>query len=298
MSVISGKTIFCEGKESRFCEGKESSLDYRLLKEKIVYGISGNRPAIVSVGGKFNLRPFADGYFSGRKEKKQQYVVFRDRDFDIQPTNDIKLLRPDERKPVFLTHRTCIENYLLEPDLIDYCWRAKHKEKTENPSFKWSHKDSPGIDEIAKWLEVSAKSLKDYQAVRWALGEFSKTAAQKQIKTTWTKGSGHLPDSLLLHDCKTEALELISEFRKVVDKVTPDNFETSLAEYQDRFNQPKFWEKKDYLIWFNGKDIQKEMQRKKSQYPSLKNFYEWAIERLDINQHPDLMELRIKIEQL
>jgi len=40
------------------------------------------------------------------------------------------------------------------------------------------------------------------------------------------------------------------------------------------------------------------MQRKKSQYPSLKNFYEWAIERLDINQHPDLMELRIKIEQL
>jgi len=272
-----------------FCEGKT---DIPLLN-KIVDGVRGDKPVPVSVGGKFNFKAFVDGYFSG-KEESQPYIIFRDRDFDIQPTDKVELLRLNS---MFLTHRTCIENYLLLPDLIDNWWRYKHEEKIENPSSKWSHKNSPGIDEISKWLETSAESLKDYQAVRWSLGEFSKTTAQKQIKTTWTDGSGHLPDSLTPEYCKTEALGLISEFRKVVDKVTPDNFETSLAEYQDRFNQPEFWEKKDYLIWFNGKDIHKEMQRKKSQYPSLKNF-EWAIERLDINQHPDLMELRIKIEQL
>ncbi|MCL1475996.1 hypothetical protein LAY57_35880 [Argonema antarcticum A004/B2] len=30
---------------------------------------------------------------------------------------------------IWLTHRACIENYLLEPDLIDAYWREKYIEK-------------------------------------------------------------------------------------------------------------------------------------------------------------------------
>ncbi|PSF36053.1 hypothetical protein C7H19_15030 [Aphanothece hegewaldii CCALA 016] len=53
-----------------------------------------------------------------------------------------------------------------------------------------------------------------------------------------------------------------------------------------------------YLIWFHGKDLQKEMQKQKPRYISLPSFFEWAIPKLDINQHPDIVELRTRIEQL
>ncbi len=289
MGVVS-KTIFCEGKT-----------DIPLLN-KIVDGIS-DAPPIISVGGKFNFSLFAMGYFSAKKKEEDQgvnarYIIFRDRDFDIKPTDTVELFRPDERKPIFLTHRTCIENYLLEPDLIDNWWRYRYEEKIENPSSSWSHKESPGVEKISEWLKTSAETLKDYQAVRWALGDLSKGAERKQLKTTWTDGSGHLPDSLSINDCKTYALNLINDFRQVVDAVTPENFETSIAEYQQMFDQSEFWQQKKYLIWFNGKDIQKAMQKQNAQYPSLKNFYERAIDLLDINQHPDLMQLRQEIENL
>ena len=68
---------------------------------------------------------------------------------------------------------------------------------------------------------------------------------------------------MALQDCQTEAIQLINQFRQVVEQVTQDRFEESLAEYQQQFAQEKFWEQKDYLIWFHGKDIQKEMQRQK-----------------------------------
>ncbi|MFM6059585.1 MAG: hypothetical protein ACKPBT_15805, partial [Microcystis aeruginosa] len=68
--------------------------------------------------------------------------------------------------------------------------------------------------------------------------------------------------------------------------------------YQNQFEQEDFWQKKQHLIWFHGKDIQKQMQRQEPNYISLRHFYNWAINQLDINQHLELKELQTKIEQL
>ncbi|MGL5062390.1 MAG: hypothetical protein ACRC62_20630 [Microcoleus sp.] len=40
------------------------------------------------------------------------------------------------------------------------------------------------------------------------------------------------------------------------------------------------------------------MQNQESQYISLKSFFNWAANRIEIDRHPDLTELRTKIEQL
>ncbi|MBE9198738.1 MULTISPECIES: hypothetical protein [unclassified Nodularia (in: cyanobacteria)] len=193
-----------------------------------------------------------------------------------------------------------VENYLLDVNLIHSYWVAKYTEKQENPSSKWGHGDSPGIETITAWLETSAKKLQDYQAVRWALADLLQmSAARVQLKTTWTGGSGILPASQTLEDCQTQAMRMIMQFRQAVETVTPESFETSLAKYQNQFNQAEFWQNKQYLIWFNGKDIQKMMQKEEPRYISLnKGFFPWAITQLDISQHSDLMELRTKIEQL
>jgi hypothetical protein len=297
--VTDGKIIFCEG--------KETSLDYRLLN-RVVDGIPGDRCTIVPAGTKFTFSIFAEGYFSSNKAVNQKYIVFRDRDFDVQPTASCQLLQLGNRsgnRSIALTYRACVENYLLDPNLIHTYWVEKCKEKQENPkASKWGHKDSPGVDLISEWIESSAKNLQAYQSVRWAGDLVNMSAARKQLKTAWTGNSGILPASLELQDCKSEALGLINQFRQAVETVTPEKFEESLAMYQNQFEQEDFWTQKQYLIWFHGKDIQKqmdlqkEMQRQKHHYISRAGFFEWGITHLDITQHPDIMELRTRIEQL
>lgn len=295
MTVVSDtKTIFCEG--------KPGGLDYRLLG-RIVENFA-ERPTIVAAGSKFTFSVFARGYFFPDEVGSQQYIVFRDRDFDREPTEDTKLLElKNARGKVFalLTHKTCVENYLLNANLIDRYWMSKHGEKQkENPTSKWVHGKSPGVEAITAWIESSARALKDYQAVRWALGDLLRISAPaEKLKTTWTGGSGKLPSSLTLQECETEAKNLIHRFAEAVAPVTLANFETSLLKYQERFKQENFWQNQDYLIWFQGKDLQKMMHRQQPGYISLNDdFFDWAIAQLDIDQYPDLIELRERLDRL
>jgi hypothetical protein len=287
VSVVSGKIIFCEG--------KQTSLDFRLLN-RVVENLVINKPTIVPSGSKFTFSGFVQGYFSREGTTNQQPIIFRDRDFDAQPTANIGLI---PFQSMLLTHRACVENYLINADLIHDYWHSKYLEKQENPTSKWGHGDSPGIEAIATWIEEAARSLQDYQAVRWALADLLQSSASRhQLKTTWTGGSGELPPSLTLQDCQTEAEALINQFQQAVGTVTPDRFKQSLAEYQQQFAQEEFWTQKQYLIWFHGKDIQKAMQQRDSRYISLKTFFDWVLNQLDVNQYPDLIELQNRINPL
>lgn len=264
MSVISGgKTVFCEG--------KDNSLDYKIIY-RIVENLS-EKVTIVPSGSKFTFSIFAGGYFSRDKLNNQKYLVFRDRDFDIRPTKKIKLLQNSRIPKVYLSHRACIENYLLNVKLIHQYWSEKYQEKQENPASKWGYKDSPGILTLSNWIKQSASIIKDYQAIRWALADLQFGESRMQMKTTWTGGSGKLPKSLDNSDCKQEALSLIANFQKSVKNVNQDRFEESLSYYQKLFSQDKFWEQQQYLIWFHGKDLQKAMQKQESQYIALSHFF-------------------------
>ncbi|GAB4283278.1 MAG: hypothetical protein Fur0025_13090 [Oscillatoriaceae cyanobacterium] len=281
-----------------FCEGKQSSLDYKVL-QLIWQRLTGDRPTIVPSGGKFAFANFAEGFFAASKIDNPRYIVLRDRDFDAPPSPDVRLI-PGANQRIWMTHRACIENYLLEPELIHAYWQAKYKEKQENPTAKWGHGDSPGIEAISQWIESSATSIQSYQAVRWALGDLLQmTGARSQLKTTWTGGSGTLPDSLALEECKTAALQQIIEpFCRDVEAITGTRFESSLAQYLAQFAAPDFWHNKAYMIWFHGKDIQKQMQRENNKYIPLDKFFNNWVAQLDISLHLDLLELQSKLEQL
>lgn len=287
MSVVGDKVIFCEG--------KQTSLDFRLIN-RIIENLSINKPTIVPSGSKFTFTVFMDGYFSRSETTNKKYIIFRDRDFDTKPTDNIQLVSLGS---MLLTHRACVENYLLDSDLIHNYWFTKYIEKQNNPISRWGHGDSPGITAISTWIEQAAKSLQDYQVVRWALADIIElSASRQQLKTTWTGGSGKLPFSLTLQECQSEGLRLINQFQQAINTVTQDQFLESIAVYQQQFSQPKFWFDKQYLIWFHGKDIQKAMQQQQSQYISLNAFFDWALNQLDVNQHPDLVELQNRITSL
>ncbi|MEH2316420.1 hypothetical protein [Nostoc sp.] len=101
MSVVSGKIIFCEG--------KQTSLDFRLLN-RVVENLLTNKPTIVPSGSKFTFSIFVQGYFSREEVTNQQYIIFRDRDFDVKPTANIALIPLNS---MLLTYRACVENYLF-----------------------------------------------------------------------------------------------------------------------------------------------------------------------------------------
>lgn len=298
MSVVQSRIVFCEG--------KSGSLDYALLNRLI-----GDTTAItiIPAGSKFTFSAFAQGYFFSQESIvdqsqviNQPYLVFRDRDFDEIPTQVVQLLPlsvQQVNRPIFLTHRAAIENYLLDATLLDRYWTEKYQEKQENPSSKWGHKNSPGIEQITNWIAVSAKKLKEYQAARWALADLLRIdGVRKRLETTWLTGSGYLPNDMTLANCKRNAIALINNFKSSADQVTEEKFEQSLTKYHDQFSQVEFWDNHEYLIWFHGKDLQKMMQRERQHYISLEEFFKWAVRSLDITQHYDLVELRQHIKQL
>ncbi|RUT08390.1 hypothetical protein DSM106972_015580 [Dulcicalothrix desertica PCC 7102] len=287
MSVVGDKVIFCEG--------KQTSLDFRLIN-RVLENLSINKPTIVPSGSKFTFSVFVEGYFSRSETINKKYIVFRDRDFDVKPTDNIQLIPIGS---MLLTHRACVENYLLDSNLIHNYWVTRYIEKQNNPISRWGHGDSPGIAAISTWIEQAAKSLQDYQVVRWALADLIQlSASRQQLRTTWTGGSGKLPSLLTLQHCQSEALTLINQFQQATSIVTQDRFLESIAAYQQHFSQPNFWSDRQYLIWFHGKDIQKAMQQQQSQYISLNPFFDWALNQINVNEHPDLIELQNRIALL
>lgn len=281
-----------------FCEGKSTSLDYRLIT-RILKDIPSETITIIPSGGKFSFSSFINGYFSSTTTNNRKYLIFRDRDFDLKPTKDTRLIKGDQPK-TWLSYRACIENYFLDAELINNYWQYYYQKKQELPNLKWGHGNSPGITTIAEWIRLAAQNLTDYQAIRWSLADLlNSSVAKKQLKTTWTGSSGKLPPSLSLSELKTKAIELISDFRATVDLVTIERFEENFRNYQQQFNQESFWQQKQYLIWFHGKDIQKQMQKQESRYIAFNStFNDWAIDNLEITKHQDLLELQSNISQL
>lgn len=290
MSVVSGKVIFCEG--------QAGSLDYRLL-QLIVDSLS-DPPTIVPCGGKFGFSTFASGYFSGNADVP--WIAFRDRDFDVEPMDAVSLIQIGRGK-TFLSHRATVENYLLDAELIHRYWDEKHQESLSVQGSRWAWGASPGMEALAGEIERAARSIFEYQAVRWALGYLTNVGgARKQLKTTWTRGSGFLPDSLELTYCRQEALEMIRDFRNSLETVTAAEFETQVNIYLTRFQEESFWSERRYLIWFQGKDILKAVSRANNRFPRWDSFFDWVLtpseKRIDVLEHADLKELGRKIQEL
>lgn len=265
-----------------FCEGNPNSLDFMLLSRLV----PDRAFKVVPSGGKFGFRAFIEGYFAG-EEPRGPCLGFRDRDFDAEPTAECALIRSPQspRREIYLSHRSCIESYLLDPALIHGYWERS----SEGPS--WSHGDPPAVDEIRVWIQEAAREIAEYQAVRWALAKLMPGIRWPMIETTWMPSSGGLPTELGFDSCLYSARELVVEYGRAVDQVSVAALEVHAGRYRSLFGEEAFWKSDLYTLWFHGKDLQKAMQRKRLNSISLKSFCRWAADNMNWKQHPDLVEL-------
>ncbi len=275
------------GTKLLFCEGEPASLDYRLLSRLL----RGRPPTtlIVPSGGKQGLRSFIRGRLEGYSTPPS-YVAFRDRDFDAEPPAAVALISPLPGRPVFLTHRAAIENYLLDAALIDSYWTT-----LSQSAPNWNHGDSPGVADIRCWIDAAAKVLTNYQAVRWSLSSLKPGDRWPELSTTWTEGSGSLPANLDVDDCLTNAKQLVDDYRTETSGISVEDLLEQYQRFSSLFADPAFFDRADYLIWFHGKDLRKSMQKLRQNSISLQHFSGWAVEHIDWNQHADLRQLAASV---
>lgn len=267
-----------------FCEGKPTSLDAALLDNLV----TSTSTLLVPAGGKGGLPSFIEGRLSTYGASPPDYLAFRDRDFDSEPSDRPRLIPSSSAKPIFLTYRTCVENYLIDAQLIHDFWT----QYADAPG--WRHGDSPGEEQISQWVEEAARDISAYQAVRWALGGLKPDQGWPGVPTTWESRES-LPASLDYENCLRRASELVTRFRRDTDGITADLLSQGARGYRERFEDGAFWSEKQYLIWFHGKDLAKRLQ---ARLPFInEGFYKWATapDHFDWRSHPDLRELAEKV---
>jgi hypothetical protein len=208
----------------------------------------------------------------------------RDRDFDAEPPNTPQLIPLKE--PVWMTYRAAVENYLIDADLLHTYWR----EREQTPA--WKHGPALSVDAIEASIRQSAQDLADYQAVRWGLARLKPGARWPEIDTTWTKyGSGDLPSSLAFNDCLARACELATSFQGQLQGIHPAQLQEQADAYRQRFHEQNFLERREYLVWFHGKDHLVQLCRRLTPDFPRRHYADWAADHVDIRKYPELQQL-------
>lgn len=279
-----------------FCEGILDGLDKRFFE---YIRPVGDHVYVQPLGGKHGMNAYIDGYLSRYSDSQRpKYIAIRDRDFDRRPDNSTHntLIRASERtnaKPIWLTYRACLENYLITPKLI-------HQYLHERSVARNHSSDLPAQPDIQQEIDDSARALADYQAVRWGLASLKQNERWPEINTNWTGGSGKLPESMDFDTCLSQAIILIKNFHNDVEDVDESRFADTIEEFRGIFNEPAFFDEEQYVYWFHGKDLSATIFRRLRELLEARNlphnisrkrFEEWACEHIDDVSYPDIQQL-------
>lgn len=259
-----------------YCEGKVGSHDYDILNK--VLGDLRPNIDIKPLGGKFGAKAIMDFNENANvlAAKSDFYFWFRDRDFD-SPVPDTPKLTKDGH--IYSSYRTTIENYLFDSHV--FLQYAVNKGISGLQT----------INEVEDLFYNSAIDIRDYQAVRHALG---KLRSGISFKTRWMEKDGDLPNSLDLEHCELEGWNLICEAKNKTNNWREGDFKIEVRRFLTLFDDT-FMKSGDYLVWFQGKDFASALCKNRPDFP-LNDYYKFAKEVFDYTNFADLCELRKLVE--
>ncbi len=284
----SSKIVFCEGKT-----------DVQFLNK---FFKSSSEITIKDTGSKRGMPSFAKGYSNSTSR-----IAIRDRDLDFEPSIDGKLVSTGKNW-IWATNKSSIESYFLDEKLIfDYLeW------KSSTPNYKSKSLPIPPIDELSSFLTQAAKNIQFYEAARWALADAKSSILDAKFDDKWFTDSGKIPISEKLDKDNNyqEAHSMIVEYLKKMEVLNTNKLLKDFEKRCTQFSSNDFYENKEYLVWFHGKDLKTSFsniistefaQNWHFSFDTYLNDY-CKIERtelqFDISKHIDLVELKDKIANL
>lgn len=264
-----------------YCEGKHGSLDARLLNRLLSpQPVGAFRIEIEPIGGKVGWSKFFDAY-----AQNSNYVAFGDRDLDKPPTLDEKghaQLQPRRKNNrEYLTGLPCIESYFLDSSLF-----SRYLDTINKPS---------GLTEkdLTHTLQDVANELKYYMAVRWALAKLRNSIAE--FNQLGDVPAESLVESACLEAARRNIAELRSHYAQRVRaaSVTLRQFDDAYDQYRAEFTATAFMDHQRFITWFDGKDmIGRWVARARVKYVTVRDYCNWAVDKIDFQKYRDLLEFR------
>ncbi len=270
-----------------FCEDRSS--------ETVCFKIQDDLAAELDVqlirsGGVRGMRAFKNGFLERiGKSTYKGYLIFRDRDFDAEIPEQIELTNTKDKNGIvskneFMSHRVTIENYLIDANSIVQYLACVNQEIE--------------LVTIKQCLRTAAREIVSYSAVRHALGAVRKPLS---IETTWTSGSGTLPQDLTDKSCQAEAEKLMMSFQDDASSIQISELNRKYLLFKSKFDEA-FLDREEFLVWFNGKDLMTALQKQFHAIDlmdfSPKRYYEFVLKNLDYSVFNDLVQLKEEIRKL
>lgn len=252
-----------------YCEGKKGSWDFFVLQS--INETLNNQLLIVPIGGKRGAKSIIQFHELNDVTKSEFYLFFRDRDFDIPVSDDSALTA---ERYVYYSHRTTIENYLISPTVMNHYF----------DQINTVHKTALNGEQT---LLEAAQKVREYQAVRHALGKLRNPDATFQ--TTWTEKSGKLPESLELEACKTEASKLLSSATNATEHWNQNDLDAAILYFLNKFDD-NFMQNHEYLVWFQGKDLLASLSLVSPEFHT-REYLKFASDLFHFADFPDLVDL-------
>jgi len=253
-----------------YCEGVAGSHDYDIIN-KLATDLTIRIEPIGSKKGAGS----AIQVYERLVVKSDFYLFFRDRDFDEAVPDTARLTKKGNY--TFFSHRTTIENYLFDiPAFFSFVEANGMSEKYQLRN----HSD------VKKLFIKAAKNIKYYQASRHTLG-FLRTD-KTSFNTTWTEGSGILPEVLEDETCMNNGIAKILEAKTYTEIWDRDSFRDKYKEFLGFFDD-YFFDNLNFLIWFQGKDFATSLKKELIDFP-LKSYYNYAKSNFNFTKFPDLVE--------
>jgi hypothetical protein len=263
----------------------EGEYDQRIISR---LGLGGNL-MIKRAPGKMGMKAFMQGFKEGGVVSAEHLLGFRDRDFDypMPPTPSLSIPEADKGK-ILVAHRVTIENYLLGVDSFALLLKDLKNEAIG------------GLDkaEFRQLLRQSAQDIRYYQAARHALGMVREG---NNLGTSWMERSGDLPQDLSEKACLENGRYILEEYAtKAAEIASTQRFVEGFEHFLAKFDND-FFEREDYLIWFQAKDLQTRFgqlaQAKGFNFP-FKSMYRTALNHFDFSKFPDLVQLHSHLKNL
>ena len=284
-----------------FCEGEPNSLDsliIRLLKRDL----RTNNIEIQPLGGKNGRARFAEGFWKTAETDYLGYIIFRDRDFDIEAQNNDSLITIKPRighlLGEFSGSKTTIENYLLRPEWL----------------FEFANQTAPSKnhtrEEIDNMFMAASRNLQFYTAARYAIGKLLREVGVINgekgtpfLNSTWLASSGRIPDTNNFTEqyALDNGVEHLRKFQAKSAFFTPNQFELYFEEYKAIFDDNFHNDYKNALKWYNGKDLVTAIQQQIGThipFTGKKGYFKFLFDnnKFDYTKFPDLVELKTLIE--
>lgn len=264
-----------------FCEGvEESNKSYdRQILRKLLPAVT-----VQTFGGKMGYKQYKLAYLQMNKGLFEKVYIFRDRDFDFdyQHLEKTPHLIPaliqgkhnemKESKEEFASFRTCIENYMLD---IDFFFSFLEE--------KYAHRDFLKTKlELVALYKTAAKEICYYSAMRHALGFI-----RKPFPFLKTKPEDNNQDVSFANynkaTCQKEMQDYFNRFLAAIPQFSEQELNEKFEFFCQKFEEDSFYDNQAYMIWFNGKELMKQITQKlkkeKIEISLKEDYFSWLMDK-------------------